>query len=71
MQKKREANEEKRISSEERYEHELARLEEMIAFKAEMRSILNPSQYEKWERMQIHKKKQSRSKRHGHRRMGR
>ena len=70
MKERREANDEKRISTEERYEHEVERLDQMIAFKAEMKSILNQSQYEKWERMQHHKKKQSRSRKH-HRRMGR
>ncbi len=70
MKAKREANDEKRISAEERYEHEVERLDHMIAFKAEMKSILNQSQYEKWERIQLHKKKKSRSRKHN-RRMGR
>ncbi|MCX2717989.1 hypothetical protein [Lentiprolixibacter aurantiacus] len=71
MKARREGNDEKPVSTEERYEHELDRLNSMIAFKAQMKSILNQSQYEKWERMQMHRKKNSRSKRHGHRRMGR
>lgn len=70
MKAKRSADDEKGISVEERYEHELERLDQMIAFKAEMKSILNQSQYEKWERMQLHKRKHSRGKKH-HRRMGR
>ena len=70
MKAKREANDEKGISKEERYKHELERLDHMISFKAEMKSILNQSQYEKWERMQHHKRKQTRSRKH-HRRMGR
>ena len=71
MKEKQEADAEKGLSKEERYQAELVRLDHMIDFKAEMKSILNPAQYEKWERMQLHKKKRSRSKKHGHRRMGR
>ena len=70
MKKEREANEEKKHSSEGRYQMELERLDKMIAYKAKMKSVLNQSQYEKWERMQLHKKKHGRSKKQGHRRMG-
>ena len=70
MKEKRAAKDEKKISTEERYQHELERLDHMIAFKAEMKSILNQSQYEKWERLQHHKRKQNRTRKH-HRRMGR
>jgi hypothetical protein len=67
MKEKREADTEKGISAEERYQLELARLDNRIAFKAEMKSILDPAQYEKWERMQHHQKMRSRSKKHAHR----
>ena len=71
MKEKRESGSEKQFSSEERYERELERLEAQIAFKAKMKEVLNPAQYEKWERMQMHKKKQGHAKRHRHHRMGR
>jgi len=71
MKEKREAEEGKKPSPEERYQMELERLDKMIAYKAKMKSVLNQTQYEKWERLQLHKKKRARSKKQGHRRMGR
>lgn len=39
----------KALSDDERYEMRLARLDEMIGVKKEMKTILNEQQYEKWE----------------------
>lgn len=57
-------------SKEERYEQHLARLDQMIAHKAKMKSVLSAEQYDKWEKMNVHRKKQHRSKRSGHHRRG-
>ncbi|WP_046746241.1 hypothetical protein [Kordia zhangzhouensis] len=41
----------------ERYQHMNERLDAQIALKKEMKNILSKEQYEKWEKMQMHKKK--------------
>ena len=58
-------------NKEERYEQHVARLDQMIAHKAKMKSVLNAEQYEKWEKMHMHRQKQRRPKRSGHHRNGR
>ncbi|CAL2057139.1 hypothetical protein [Tenacibaculum sp. 190524A05c] len=58
----------KRLSSDERFKREMARLDKMIAFKANMKDILNDDQYERFEKIAAHKK--HKMKRRGkHRRM--
>ncbi|WP_276165500.1 hypothetical protein [Zobellia alginiliquefaciens] len=47
----KEEGERKKPTSEERYAMQNARLDKMIAFKAEMKEILSAEQYEKWEKM--------------------
>ncbi|MBT8205309.1 MAG: hypothetical protein KJP14_04300 [Eudoraea sp.] len=71
MQEKRKADPEARPSKEERYEHQLARLDEMIAHKAKMKDVLTEVQFEKWERLHKHKKNRPKSKRKGHNHRGR
>lgn len=44
-----ERTERKELTDEQRYEMRIARLDEMIAVKKEMKGILNEKQYEKWE----------------------
>ena len=71
MQEKRKADPDARPSKEERYQHQLARLDEMIAHKASMKEVLTEAQFEKWERLNMHHKKQQNSKRRGHHHRGR
>ncbi len=56
--KNREAKkgERKKLSSDERYKREMARLDKMIAFKANMKDILNDKQYERFEKVAARKK---------------
>ena len=69
MQEKREGDPESRPSKEERYQHQLERLDEMIAHKAKMKDVLTEAQFEKWERfnMRQHKNRKPRGRRHHHR----
>ncbi|MDO6761364.1 hypothetical protein Q4566_14220 [Tamlana sp. 2_MG-2023] len=50
----------KKLTSDERYNKEIARLDMQIAEKAKMQKILNKEQFEKFEKMQKHMKKQGR-----------
>jgi len=54
---KKESGESKKPTSEERYVRQLERLDQQIAHKAEMKSILSPEQYEKWEKIHFHHRK--------------
>ncbi|WP_422083547.1 Spy/CpxP family protein refolding chaperone [Ulvibacterium sp.] len=54
---KKESGESKKPTSEERYVMQLERLDNQIAHKAEMKAILSPEQYEKWEKLHFHKRK--------------
>lgn len=71
MQERRKDDPEARPSKEERYKHQLDRLDEMIAHKANMKEVLTETQFEKWERLSMHQKKQRSSKRRGHQHRGR
>ena len=71
MQEKRKANPDMRPSQEERYQYQLDRLDEMIAHKANMKEALTQVQYEKWERLNMHRNKHMKSKRRGHHHRGR
>ncbi|SIT12961.1 hypothetical protein SAMN05421766_11226 [Zobellia uliginosa] len=64
---KKEEGERKRPTSEERFAMENAKLDKMIALKAEMKDILSAEQYEKWKKMQQHRKKKgSKGRKEGH-----
>lgn len=54
---RKESGESKKPTPEERYELQLERLDNQIAHKAEMKAILSPEQYEKWEKLHFHKRK--------------
>lgn len=54
---------EKNLSEEDRFKARIARLDSKIAHKKQMKSILTPDQYEKWEKMHSHKKKGKREHR--------
>ncbi len=71
MLEKRKADAESRPSKEERYQHQLDRLDEMIAHKANMKEVLTEAQFEKWERLNMHRNKHGKSKRRGHHHRGR
>lgn len=66
MMAERQANkdkeEPKKLTSEERYNKQIAMLDARIAEKAKMQKILNKEQFEKFEKMQKHMKKQGRNK---------
>lgn len=47
----KENDEAKKPTSEERYTMQIARLDELIAQKAEMKGILSANQYDKWQKM--------------------
>lgn len=71
---KKEEGERTRLTSEERYALANERLDRAIATKTDMKKILSPEQYEKWEKMQHHKikrakgKKRSKGRKHRERR---
>lgn len=71
MEKRKAAKENgevKKPTSEERYALQNARLDKMIALKAEMKSILSADQYDKWEKMAHRKRKHGkRTKKEGRR----
>lgn len=54
---KKESGESEKPTSEERYARQLERLDRQIVHKAEMKAILSPQQYEKWEKLHFYKKK--------------
>lgn len=56
MKAKRESGEAKKLTSEERYSMKTAMLDHQIAQKENMKKILNKEQYEKWEKMKMHRK---------------
>lgn len=58
MKAKKESKDFKKPTAEERYAKESARLDEQIALKNKMKSILNADQYAKWSEMKEHKKEQ-------------
>ncbi|QWX83084.1 hypothetical protein H0I23_11540 [Cellulophaga sp. HaHaR_3_176] len=52
----RKSDENKRLSSDERYKKESEMLDHKIAQKEKMKSILSKEQFEKWEKMMLHQK---------------
>lgn len=66
--RKAKGEERQKLSSDERYNREVARLDKMIAFKANMRDILDDKQYERFEKIAA-RKKHKMKKRGKHRRM--
>lgn len=65
---------EKELSSDEIFTNKSARLDKMIAHKAEMKSILNTEQFEKWEKSKknrMHKMKKRTGKRKMHQKRNR
>ncbi len=62
----RENSEGGKLSTEERYQLQIERLDKAIAQKKKMRSILDDDQYAKWEKIMVHKGKNHRHK-HGKR----
>ncbi len=59
----------KKLSREEKYERKIAHLDRRIAFKADMKDILNAKQYERFEKMsgrKAHKMKRKMKKRRKH-----
>ncbi|MFS4468487.1 Spy/CpxP family protein refolding chaperone [Maribacter sp. 2210JD10-5] len=62
----RENEESKKPSPEERYAMANERLDERIAFKKEVKTILNAEQYSKWEALQEKQKKRHKKKKKGH-----
>jgi hypothetical protein len=71
--KNREAKkgEHKKLSSDERFKREMARLDKMIAFKANMKDILNDKQYERFEKVAARKKHKMKRRKRAHRKMKR
>ncbi len=65
---KKEAGEAKKPTSEERYAIQNARLDQMIAQKAEMKKILSEEQYDKWEKMAHRRGKHRKGKGKNHKR---
>ncbi len=55
-----------RPTKEERYERHLSRLDAMMAHKAKMKSVLSAEQYEKWEKLNMHRQEQHRPRGRGH-----
>lgn len=51
-----------KLTAEQRYKKQSERLDEMIAFKANMKSILTPEQFEKFQKIAKHKAKKMKSK---------
>lgn len=64
---RKESDDTKRSSSEERYAMQMGRLDYQIAQKAQMKKILSKEQMEKWEKMAIHKKRKRQKKKKEHR----
>ena len=58
----KENEETKKPTSDERYAMKNERLDKMIAVKTEMKEILSPEQYEKWEKMAMQKGKNRKGK---------
>ncbi len=54
--RKAKKEERKKLSSDERFKKEMARLDKMIVFKANMKDILNDQQYERFEKIVVRKK---------------
>ncbi|MEO1011073.1 MAG: hypothetical protein AAFX53_07170 [Bacteroidota bacterium] len=65
--KERKENKEGRPSAEERYALQMEHLDSQIAHKAEMKEILSPEQYERWEKLAMHKAKRHKQERQGER----
>ncbi|WP_075344315.1 hypothetical protein [Tenacibaculum agarivorans] len=60
FKKERKENKDKKLSTEERFERKMAHLDKQIAFKTDMRAILDDKQYEKFEKhvaRKAHKRK--------------
>lgn len=64
---RKESDDTKRPSSEERYAMQIERLDHQIAQKAEMKKILSKEQMEKWEKIAVHNKRKGQKKKKGHR----
>jgi hypothetical protein len=64
MKAKKESGEAKKLTSEERYAMQTARLDHQIVQKEKMKEILNTEQYGKWEKMKKHREGQRRGKGH-------
>ena len=56
--KQRKENNNDKPTIDERYAMQIERLDNQIAHKAEMKTILSAEQYEKWEKMQFHRNQQ-------------
>lgn len=63
--KKRVEEDSEKPTSEERYARQLERLDKQIARKADMKKILSQEQYERWEKMMVHKERRSRKNHRG------
>lgn len=61
--KRKEGDESKQLSTEERYAIANERLDQQIAHKAEVKKILSEEQYQKWQKMQHHRGKKAKGKR--------
>ncbi|PKA97421.1 hypothetical protein B0O79_1082 [Flavobacteriaceae bacterium MAR_2009_75] len=55
----KEKGEMKKPTADERYAMQNEKLDQMIAHKAEMKNVLSEEQYQKWQKMNMHKKKKS------------
>lgn len=64
---RKESDDTKKPSSEERYAMQMERLDHQIAQKAEMKKILSKEQMEKWEKIVVHKKRKHQKRRKEHR----
>lgn len=67
---KKENDETKRPSSDERYVMQIEKLDHQIAQKAAMKKILSKEQMEKWEKMAVHKKRRSLKNKKNHHQKG-
>ena len=67
---RKEKGEDSRPTSEERYAHQTKRLDALIAHKSDMKEILSPEQYGRWENMALRKTRHRNEKREKHRNRG-
>ena len=67
---RKEKGEDSRPTSEERYAHQTKRLDALIAHKSDMKEILSPEQYGRWEKMALRKTRHRNEKREKHRNRG-
>lgn len=59
MQALKESGERPKLSADEKFEKENARLERQIAFQGKMKDILNEEQFETWKKMRMQSKKRA------------